>query len=130
MSRQDLLTSDKITLNGLSFYGYHGACQEENQLGQRFSVDLEVGLDLRAAGQSDALKDTVSYEHFVPLVEEISSQTTYKLIESLAQAIADGLFDLDSRIIWTKVRVHKPHAPIPTATGVASVEITRWREAN
>ena len=33
---------DKIYLNGMKFYGYHGVFPEENKLGQRFYVDLDA----------------------------------------------------------------------------------------
>ena len=52
---------DRILLNGMTFYGYHGVRPEEKELGQRFVVDVEMELDLRAAGTSDDLTDTVDY---------------------------------------------------------------------
>ena len=47
---------DKIFMKRLSFYGYHGAYAEENRLGQRFYVDLEMKLDLKPAGTTDDLQ--------------------------------------------------------------------------
>ena len=41
---------DKITLK-TCFYGYHGALPEENQLGQRFNLDIELYLDLKEVGE-------------------------------------------------------------------------------
>ena len=35
---------DVIELRGLAFYGYHGALPEERSLGQRFVIDLALGL--------------------------------------------------------------------------------------
>ena len=40
---------DKIFVNGMRFYGYHGVFEEENRLGQRFHVDLMCELDLTHA---------------------------------------------------------------------------------
>ena len=37
---------DKIYVNKMEFYGYHGVFPEENTLGQRFRVDLIVETDL------------------------------------------------------------------------------------
>ena len=50
-----------MQLEGLKFYGYHGVHDAEQQLGQRFIVDLEMELDLRRAGLSDDPSDTVNY---------------------------------------------------------------------
>ena len=47
---------DKILLNEMEFYGYHGVFQEENKLGQRFRVSVELHLDLKKSGQSDLLE--------------------------------------------------------------------------
>lgn len=41
---------DKIYVNRMEFYGYHGVFPEETRLGQRFEVDLAVSLDLKRAG--------------------------------------------------------------------------------
>ena len=48
---------DRILLTGMTFYGYHGVRTPEKELGQRFVVDLEMELDLSAAGLSDDLND-------------------------------------------------------------------------
>lgn len=37
---------DKMFVNGMRFYGYHGVFEEENRLGQRFNIDLMCELDL------------------------------------------------------------------------------------
>ena len=46
---------DKIKLTGLNFYGYHGCLPEERQMGQEFSVDVAMYLDLHEAGLTDKL---------------------------------------------------------------------------
>lgn len=52
---------DKLLLRGLMFHGYHGVHQEEKKLGQKFIIDIDAWMDLRAPGQSDNMSDTVSY---------------------------------------------------------------------
>lgn len=52
---------DKLILRGLIFHGFHGVKPEERTLGQKFLVDVDAWMDLRAAGKSDNLSDTVSY---------------------------------------------------------------------
>ena len=51
---QIALSSDRIILKGMQFYGFHGVNPEERTLGQTYVVDLEVELDLRPAGRSDS----------------------------------------------------------------------------
>ncbi len=52
---------DKIYVNKMEFYGYHGVFPEENRLGQRFIVDLSVSVDLKKAGETDQLEFSVNY---------------------------------------------------------------------
>jgi len=52
---------DRVLLQGLLFHAFHGVLPEERRLGQKFTVDLALSLDLRAAGRSDQLEQTVSY---------------------------------------------------------------------
>ena len=42
---------DKIFVNKMEFYGYHGVFPEETKLGQRFKVDLTVEADLAKRGR-------------------------------------------------------------------------------
>lgn len=84
---------DKIILNGCRFYGYHGAFVEEQTLGQIFVVDLELAVDLTRASQSDNLADTVHYGLVFEAVQRQVEEEKYILIERLAGAICEDLFD-------------------------------------
>ncbi|MBS8259985.1 dihydroneopterin aldolase [Roseibium polysiphoniae] len=120
---------DAIHLEDLSFFAYHGVYDEEAQLGQRFHVDLTCWLDLSKACESDDYEQTVCYGSLTKAVESAVTQTRFKLIERLAAAVSEALFEADPRIEKTRVRIHKPGAPLPIATGKVSVEITRDRPA-
>lgn len=52
---------DKLVLRGLKFHGFHGVKPEEKKLGQKFLIDVDAWMDLRVAGKSDNLSDTISY---------------------------------------------------------------------
>lgn len=106
--------NDHIVVNGMTFYSYHGVTAEERTLGQRFIVDMSVETDLRPAGRSDALKDTVNYTDLYKTVKAIVENEQYNLLEALAEATAQqilSLFNVSS--IW--VRVKKPTPPIKDA---------------
>ena len=65
------LPGDRIFLEGMRFYGYHGVNPEERLLGQHFLVDVSVSVDVRTAGSSDDPRDTVSYSDIYRQVQEI-----------------------------------------------------------
>lgn len=119
---------DRIILNDLAFYGYHGVMLEENKLGQRFRIDLECGMDLFRAGEEDEVEATVSYADIYQLVKEATEDTRFKLIEALAQHIVDRLFESHPPFQWVRIRIRKPEAPIPAVAGEFAIEIYRERD--
>lgn len=119
---------DRIMLNDVGFYGYHGVMPEESKLGQRFRIDLQCGLDLGAAGRTDTVEETVSYEDIFKVVKQAFEEKRFKLIEALGQHIIDRLFEAFPKIEWVRIRVRKPDAPIPVVAGEFAIEIVRRRE--
>ncbi len=115
---------DKIFFKEMSFYGYHGVYPEENRLGQRFIVDLELGLDLRPAALNDDLSQTVNYAEVYRVVKEEVEQKRFQLVETLAERIADRLLSVFP-IEQVLVRVTKPDPPIPGHYRSVGVEILR-----
>ena len=116
--------SDRIALNGMKFYGYHGVMPEEQELGQLFIVDVEMSCDLREAGEKDDLTKTVDYSRVFELVKGIVSKERYMLIEALAERIAASVL-AEFAIPEVLVRVKKPHAPLKGIFSDVSVEIRR-----
>lgn len=55
----------------MMFYGYHGLFSEENKLGQRFTVDVELMGDFRKAGQTDRMEDSIDYGQVYEVTKEI-----------------------------------------------------------
>ncbi|NCU17725.1 dihydroneopterin aldolase [Pallidibacillus pasinlerensis] len=118
---------DKIFLNEMEFYGYHGALPEENRLGQRFIVDLMVELDLSKAGKTDDLSETVNYADLYSLCKEIVEGKSYSLIETVAEQIANNILTHFEKINSCTVKLIKPDPPIPGHYKSVSIEITRKR---
>ncbi|MGD9677825.1 MAG: dihydroneopterin aldolase [Vulcanibacillus sp.] len=120
---------DKIYFEQMQFYAYHGVLEEENRLGQKFEVDLEMFLDLRKAGESDNLDKTVNYAKVYDVVKGIVIETKMKLLEAIAENIAStllGQFPLDEIV----VRVRKLNPPIHGYLKSVSVEIRRRQSNN
>ena len=119
--------SDRILLNGMVFYGYHGATSQEKELGQSFVVDIELEVALTTPGESDDLKDTVDYSEVYRAVKETVEGPSHNLLESVAERLAQKLLHTFS-LEGVTVRVTKPHVPIKGAVlEGAGVEIHRRR---
>lgn len=121
--------SDRITLEGMTFFGHHGVHPEERTLGQRFVVDAILYRDLRAAGESDDLAATTNYADVYRAVEQVVTGEPSRLIEHVAETIARVVLR-DQAVAAVTVRVRKPWAPIPgSVLESVAVEITRRRES-
>ena len=118
---------DRILLEQMVFFGHHGAYAAEREIGQRFVVDLALGVDLAVAGTSDHLDDTVNYVQIFALVRRIVEGPPYNLLEAVAQRIAAAVLADDARIHWCRVRLAKPGVAIPGVLASTAVEITRGR---
>lgn len=118
---------DKIILSGMQFYGYHGVFPEENRLGQRFGVDLELLLDLAKAGATDELEYTVNYAELHSLVKTVVEGKPFKLIEALASDIATKVLGAYTMINEVTVRVTKPHPPFDVHFDGVTIELRRSR---
>lgn len=121
------MAEDRIILQGMVFYGYHGVNPEERELGQRFIVDLELEKDLSAAGLSDDLTQTVNYASAYKLAREVVEGQPCNLIETVAERLATALLSRLS-IDGVRVRVRKPWAPVKgSVLDSVAVEIVRKR---
>ena len=121
---------DRIRLNEMVFYGYHGVLPEEQKLGQRFIVDVEIQADLRPAGQSDDLHQTLNYADVFRVVESILTGPSCLLIEALAERVAQAVLRDFRQAEAVLVSVRKPSPPIAGAVmGSSEVQIERSRPA-
>ncbi|WP_026693197.1 dihydroneopterin aldolase [Peribacillus kribbensis] len=119
---------DKIYVNGMEFYGYHGVFPEENRLGQRFKVDLVVETDLSIAGKSDHLEDSISYADLFAISRDVVEGQPFKLIEAVAEKITEEILDRYSQVTSCTVKVIKPDPPIPGHYNFVAIEIQRGRD--
>jgi dihydroneopterin aldolase len=123
------MSDDRILLEGMTFFGYHGALPAERELGQRFVVDVEMRLDLKPAGASDNLSKTVDYGAVHDLVKEIVEGEPLNLIEAVAERIAAAILKNHPTIESVRVKVTKPDVRLAkTVLHGSAVEITRYRD--
>ena len=51
-----------ILLEGMEFFAYHGHFKEEQIIGTKFIVELEIEYDSSTAEKSDKLHDALNYQ--------------------------------------------------------------------
>lgn len=117
---------DLILLRGLTALGVCGALPEEQDRAQPLEVDVEIETDQGAAGESDALDDTVDYGAVCDLVERVITTERFHLLERLAARIAELILS-DDRVDAVTVTVRKPRPPVAQLLDSSGVRITRRR---
>lgn len=120
---------DKILMQHMGFYGFHGVLEEEKSIGQKFFVDLEMTLDLAPAGKSDRVEQTVSYADVYDDVKYFVESARYNLVEALAENICNMILAKYPEVVEVMVRIKKPEAPIRGLFDYVGVELRRGRNA-
>ncbi|MGI9155265.1 MAG: dihydroneopterin aldolase [Marmoricola sp.] len=118
--------ADRLAITGVEVFAHHGVFEFERREGQKFRIDLLLGLDTTAAAVSDDLKDTVDYGSVVAQVVDAAASEPVDLIETLAQRLADVVLR-ESRVEWVEITLHKPNAPIDATFDDVALTITRSR---
>lgn len=118
---------DKIRLEGCRFYGYHGAFQEEQVLGQIFVIDCVLDVDLTSASLSDELLDTVHYGHVFEVLKKHTETEKYQLIERLAGVLCHEILDQFPAVQKVNLTIKKENPPINGHYKSVGVEIERSR---
>ncbi|KAF8403398.1 hypothetical protein HHK36_011500 [Tetracentron sinense] len=125
-----IMKGDKLILKGLKFHGFHGVKPEERKLGQKFLLDVDAWLDLRVAGKSDCLSDTVSYTAIYRIVRDVVEGPPQNLLESVAHLIATTTLTKFPQISSVRVKVGKPHVAVHGPVDYLGVEIVRYRSTD
>ncbi len=102
----------KLSINGAQFYAYHGVKNEEQQLGGKYEVDLDMYYDATHAIINDDVNLALNYEEAFFCIEEIIAGENYNLIETLAREILNLLMEKFPELMKAKVRVRKMGVPI------------------
>jgi 7,8-dihydroneopterin aldolase/epimerase/oxygenase len=114
-----------IRIKNAVFYAYHGALQDEQNLGGRFEVDIEMQCDFSAAAGEDSLERTVDYEKVYAAVKQLVEGNKFYLIEALGYRIADHVLVNFGLVQSVVVRVRKNNPPIRGVIDAVEVEVRR-----
>lgn len=116
----------KISLENMEFHAYHGCLEHEQTLGNTFLVTVCMEIDTELAEKTDNLEDTLNYQLIYNVIKfemEISS----KLIEHLAQRIANCLFQKFTQIKSLSIKLSKINPPLGGKVACVSIEIDKNR---
>lgn len=129
-NRVEKIRMDKITIKNLEVFAHHGVLKEENVLGQKFLITVVIETDIRNAGRHDALEQTMDYAQVCHRITQCVTSKTYKLIEAVAEQVAQMILTSYEQAGTVTVEVAKPWAPIMLPLESVSVTVQRsWHTA-
>ena len=121
---------DKIKIQNLEVFAKHGVFPEENVLGQKFIVSAVLYTDTRTAGKTDNLTASIHYGEVSQFIDHFLKEHTYKLLERIAESLAEELLLQTSGLEKIRLEIKKPWAPVGLPLETVSVEIERgWHTA-
>ncbi|MGK5594223.1 MAG: dihydroneopterin aldolase [Parachlamydiaceae bacterium] len=94
-----------VGVENLKVTCFVGVYPEEKLAKQELLIDLKLRTDFSKSTQSDSLQDAIDYDKIAELCQETAALKHYHLIETLANAFAEGIlqhFSVDE--VWVRVK--------------------------
>jgi len=121
---------DIIRIENIEVFANHGFFKEENVLGQKFLISLDLYVNIREAGKSDNLDFSVDYGKISMEAKNFIQQNVFKLIETAAENLAEKILLEYKLVEKVRVELKKPWAPVKLHIDNISVIIERgWKTA-
>ncbi len=124
-----MITTSSILVERLEIYAYHGCFDQEKKLGQRFTLDLTLHVDISKSAESDELEDTVDYGAVVGVTTKAFTERRFNLLEAAARAVAQAVLAAYPRVTGIGVTLKKLSPPIPASLGAVGVSLEFRRDA-
>lgn len=99
-----------IQIENIRFYSYHGVLEQEQVVGNHFSVSVLLRADIVEATVTDVLDATISYADVCDIVKEEMAIPS-RLLEHVAGRIYRKLKSSFSNISALEVKVYKLNPP-------------------
>jgi dihydroneopterin aldolase len=95
----------KCIVQGMNFHAFHGAMEVERELGQMFSVDVSLAVDLAAEDASPSVNTEVRGSEIYEITKNIMMGTKFNSHTSLALALAKKLLERFRQVTDAEVTV-------------------------
>lgn len=119
----------KIVIEEMEFFAFHGHYQEEQIVGNRFLVDLEMDTDLNIPAESDQLDDAVNYQQAYQIIGNEMMRTKSNLLENIGKRILDALYSEMNGIKKATVKIRKLNPPMGGPIKSVGVKMSRKLKA-
>ena len=115
------LPSGVIHVNDLRLWAHVGVLDYERQVGQWFTVDFSLWINMERSALEDDLSATADYSLGIKKIQELVLELHCLTIEHFSERILDLLEDIYGSVRM-RVVLKKVDAPVSGFTGTVSVE--------
>lgn len=115
-----------IELEDMEFYAYHGHFKEEQQVGNKFLMNISIKTDIKKTAQTDNLSHAVDYVSIYKIAQE-EMQKPSKLLETVVMRIVTRLFNTYPEIEYVDVSLSKLNPPLGGKAKSVSVKWNGYR---
>ena len=112
----------KVIIENMSFYGFHGLYDEENKIGGKYTIDIELNVDFNEAIKTDEITTTINYAEVIEIVQEEMNKPS-KLIEHVGGRIVKKLKIKFEKLQKVKLKISKCNPPIKAKLDKVSIVI-------
>jgi len=119
---------DEIIIEKLKLRGKHGCFAAERDQYRSFEVSMRLFLPFDTAAKTDELSDTIDYPAAMAIAEGALMGESVRLIEKLADRIAERLFERFERLCAAEIEVSKLGVDVGYEFEKISARIYRKRE--
>lgn len=117
--------TQKVALESVRFFSYHGYYPEEQKAGNEFLVDIETEMKVEE-NLSDELSDTVNYERLFEITSQ-EMKSPRKLLETVAQYVLKSIVAEFPDLEKVKVSIRKLNLPVKGEVKSSLVELTYFK---
>lgn len=111
--------ADTILLEGIQIPAALGVTAAERRMRRPVLLDLAIERDLRPAGASDRIRDTIHYTRVFEVVADVAGNQEHKLVEALGERIAEAILaKFGAAAVTVTVRKPRPMAGVVEYAGI------------
>lgn len=115
------ILKQKVSLEGVRFFAYHGFYPEEQIVGTEFLLDIEAEMEVFSAGE-DEIANTINYERLFHIASAEMS-IPRKLIETVAHNILDKVRHEFLAAQFIRVKIRKMNPPMGGEIRNSAIEL-------
>lgn len=116
------IDSSYVFIRGIRMHGCHGVSEQEQLIGNDFSIDVRVGCSIEQAMRTDDISNTPNYAEIYDIVRQ-EMLVTSKLLEHVAGRIAEHIFRDIPQAQTIDLTITKINPPMGACCAGAGVEV-------